>query len=372
MIYFVVMSLVALLSPIYKRGLLLFQNISNSTIIRNQGKLIYFSFFTIILVCICGLRSIKIGLDTPQYYFLFHDVSKTGNLFKSLKEVNTEWGFVLYQYIISLFGNYYVFLFITAIITIVPVMWIIYKYSKIPWLSIVLFILFGYFTFYMSGLRQAIAMSFCIIAFHYSSQNKLIKYLICISIAFLFHQTAIIFLPIYWMKRIQLNKFVIAGTIVLIGLSFVLRGIIYNLLMSFSRIDYSGAEDAGGIRMFISMLFFIVLGFVMLEKIKKNEITRSLLYMMIIGAVLWPILSIGRAATFRLFYYFHIFIILYSANLAMSIKKIEYRNLVIVLFVLIGIAYFITQIMLKKLNVYPFDFFWEVPVNFNTLRHSWE
>src|SRR5674476_154739 len=114
MIYFVVMSLVALLSPIYKRGLLLFQNIGNSRIIRNQGKLIYFSLFTFILVCICGLRSIKIGLDTPQYYFLFRDVGKTGNLFKSLKEVKTEWGFVLYEYIISLFGNYYVCLLYTS------------------------------------------------------------------------------------------------------------------------------------------------------------------------------------------------------------------------------------------------------------------
>lgn len=366
-----------LLSFLNKKQLILFKNEIGTEKQKIQGKLIYFYFFTFILVCICGLRSVKIGLDTPQYYFLFNGASKFSNLFdfisaEKLDPLHPEWGYVVYEWVISLVGNYYFFLFITAVLTIVPVMWIIFKYSQIPWLSIVLFILFGYFSFYMTGLRQALALSFCMFAFHYSHENKLLKYLICIVLAFLFHQTAIIFLPIYWVKRIPLNKYVIIGTITLIGVSFSIRAIFYDLFMLMSRIDYTEHEDAGGVRMYIAMLIFVLLGFIWMNKLSKNELNKSLLYMMIICVILWPILSTGSPAVYRLYYYYHIFIILFSANLAMSIKSIVQRNTVILIFLFIGTSFFVTQIMMKPLNVYPYKFSWELPVDFNTLQHSWE
>lgn len=368
-----------MLSPLLGEKGNITQNSNSNLGITIQKRKVYFYLITFILICVCGLRSVKIGLDTPQYYFLFHDIATTGNLFEIISQtkddpIHPEWGYVLYEWILSYlcFGNYYCFLFFTAILTITPVMWLIYTYSKMPWLSITLFILFGYFTFYMSGLRQALAMTFCIIAFHYSAQNKIIRYLFYIAIAFLFHRTALIFLPIYWIKRIPLNKLVIISTIVLIGLSFYLRYIFYDLFMLISRIDYSDHEDAGGTRMFISMLFFVLLGFSFSNKLKNDNLNKSLLYMMIICIILWPILSTGSPAVYRLYYYYHIFIILYGSNLVFLVKNIYVRNTFIAIFIFIGIAYFATQIIMKQGNVYPYKFLWEVSVNFDSLQHSWE
>jgi hypothetical protein len=377
MIYFAIMLLAYFLTPLYAKGIVLFESSKCIGKAKKDGRVTYIYLFSFILICIIGLRSVKIGLDTPQYYFLFDGVYKAGNFFKyiqGLGPLHAEWGYILYEWVLSRLcqGNYYLFLFITGIITMSPVMWIIYKYSKIPWLSIVLFILFGYFTFYMTGLRQAIALGFCIIAFHYSYRNKLLPYLLWIFIGFLFHQTALIFLPVYWVKRIKLNKFIIFLTAILIGFSFAVRSVFYNLFMLISRIDYTEHEDAGGIRMYLTMLLFVIMGFIWIKKIKEDELSKSLFYMMIICVVLWPILSTGSPAVYRLYYYYHIFIILYSANLAKSIKNAYYRNGVIIIFVLIGFAYFTTQIISKPLNVYPYYFSWEVPVDFNTLHQSWD
>lgn len=377
MIYFVILFFVYFLAPLNKKRIVFSQNNLGSKVGTAQGKLIYFYFFTFILICICGLRSVKIGLDTPQYYFLFRDASKFQNLFDFISHIkkdreHPEWGYIVYEWCLSLIGNYNSFLFVTAIITILPLMWLIYKYSKIPWLSIALFILFGYFTFYMSTLRQAIALAFCFFAFHYSLQNKLLKYLFCLFLAFLFHQTAIVFFPIYWIKKIPLNRKVLFATIILIVSSFVIRNYIYLLFLSVSRTDYTEHIAAGGFRMYITMLLVIGIGFISMKEIKANELNKKLFYMMIVCAFLWPILSIGSPALYRLYYYYHIFIILFSANLAMSIKLKLRRNIVILFFVLIGSAYFITQVVYGELNVYPYNFNWEVPVNFNTLQHSWE
>ena len=82
---------------------------------------------------------------------------------------------------------------------------IIKKYSPIPFISCLTLISLEIFGFSMSGLRQAIALSFVCFAYPFIQQRKVKHYLLCIFSAWAFHSSALIFLPAYWLSSYSIG-----------------------------------------------------------------------------------------------------------------------------------------------------------------------
>ena len=325
-----------------------------------SGRKIYIILATGGLIVFLGLRSLSVGADTEMYSILFQkakDASSLNALRNSWHHIDIEIGFVTFEYVISKYFNYNFFLTVIAIITLVPAMRAIYKYSRNYWMSIFIMIAFGYYSFFMSGIRQGIAMGICFIAYDYAKQYKIVKFLICIIIAILFHQSAIVFLPVYWLVKIKPTKTIFFIYIIALSISILFGRSIFLFLNHFSRQTYSITSDAGGYRLFILMMLIFILGIFFRRSFIDDYNTRIPFYMAGVSTIIWPIVS-ANAGTFRLFYYYDIFSIIYVANLLSFIKPKNTQVFLTIIYLLVGCYYLYVYIINSALMYSPYYFFW--------------
>ncbi len=129
--------------------------------------------------------------------------------------------------------DYHWVLFITSIITFVPVLYIIYKYSHPYEMAIFLFMATGYFGMGMNGIRQYCAAGILILGTKFlfsTKKSAFIKYAAVVLIAWLFHKSAVFMLPVFFFVRRKAWK---PSSFLLIFLSAVGMSIFDVLLPSF-------------------------------------------------------------------------------------------------------------------------------------------
>lgn len=325
------------------------------------GKLVYVVFCGILLVMIAGLRSVKVGSDTAMYKTLFDymgSFSSFSDALQSRRLGGVEIGYAFLEYIFSHTTTFQCFLFFTAGVSIFPVLVVIYKYSENIWFSLFFYIAFGYFSFAMNGIRQAIAIGICMIALIAALDHKIVPFLTLVCIAFLFHRTAILFLPVYWLDRITLSKKTAYIYIAILGFLFVSRKYIFLFLNLFSRESFSLADDSGGIRMFLFMLFILILLWVYKDRfIIANKTNKAFFILYSISVLMWPVASLN-GELFRMYYYYHIFIMMVLPSMIVHADK--YARLIFgMIFVTISCYYLQSYIINGQLRYAPYYFYWK-------------
>ena len=319
---------------------------------------IYCIFVAAILILLSGLRHEEIGIDTPMYKYIWDTINVSSN---SLIETDVEIGFYYLMKYLKNYIGYQGFLLVVALLSIVPVSFIIYKYSRNVSLSFLFFyssILFHTLAF--AAERQAIAFGFVMVAFHFLMQRKLIYYLICLGLGFLFHRSCMIFLPSYWLYNIKFDCNYIKYWAIALAISFLFSDVFLSYFNSFWRMEYTFYEKgAGGERLFALFCMITIIGLSQIKKINDNDYeTISVpLILFSISTLLWPILNINPAL-YRLQYYFDFFIALYIPNfLSILENNDKWRYLLIVLsgFMML----YVILVMRESDSFYPYKFFWE-------------
>lgn len=326
------------------------------------GNKIYIFIIAIILVLFAGLRSTKVGSDTAMYKKIFDHVLNVNSLNIAIHDSvssEIEAGFSTLIYYVSRKFDWQVFLFISSLISIVPVLYVIYKYSVNVYFSIFLYISFGFFSFSMNGIRQAIAIGICMIAYCFSRNKKLFLYLLCIFLAVSFHKSAILFLPVYWIDKIKPGKYILYIYLILLVLSFALRRPLYVFLNRYSRQSFEATTNQGGFGMFLFMFLTVMIGWIFKEWFLNDEIKKkenySLLLMIAIMTLMWPIASLNAELN-RMYYYYQIFVILYVPSLINSLKK--YKVIVTSLYILVCVYFLYAYIINGQLQYSPYYFYW--------------
>lgn len=123
------------------------------------------------------------------------------------KEVKVE---ILYRYLIKLgnyiySSNYQVIFILTALLVVLITFKYIYDRSYNVPFSIVMFTLTTFFNFSMNGMRQSIAIALFLFSTKYIVRGKPIPYFITIALAIGFHNSAIVFLPVYFVRNFKLS-----------------------------------------------------------------------------------------------------------------------------------------------------------------------
>ncbi|WP_121610101.1 EpsG family protein [Mesobacillus foraminis] len=173
---------------------------------------------SISLVTVSGLRN-NIG-DT---YFYMHSYRIQNFSINSI-DFKGDFGFNILQGILQSFsGDPQILIFTTALITNILIILVLYKYSRMIDLSLYVYITSGMYTVSMNGIRQylAAAILFCATKFLLTGQFK--KYLLVILFASTIHNSALVFIPIYFIVRREAwtkVTFLILALAVLIVLGF--------------------------------------------------------------------------------------------------------------------------------------------------------
>ena len=258
----------------------------------------------------------------------YSDMLSYEKYFYSLKPDNFEvamqrgWEifFKLLLYCIKMItSNAHVMRCIIAFLTLIGPFCFIKRYSKNYLLSIVMFIALG--TFYMQFfiLRQAIAISIFLLAFHFITDKKLIKYCLSIIAAALFHDTAIVLLLIYPIVNIPDSKVKkrVMGAITI--LSLVFSPLIIRLLTSSVYKEYANGTFGDGMFLLAFYAVMYMIYAMMVRKVscpkERKEIVATSLF-----TAFWQFFTIQNSVFCRMANYTRDSFCILIPNLAQELK----------------------------------------------------
>lgn len=211
---------------------------SNCTFRRRRIEFCPEIMFLILLFCFfCGVRY-NVGVDYLAYlnnYIYFQNVG--------MDFLDKE---PLFEFITRVMaGNGLHFSLYFAFLAFLQIYFVIKSFEKekeiLRYLPL-LIILGTSFLYWMNAIRHMIAASIFLYSLRYVKSKSLFSYLICISVAFLFHKSSIILLPFYFILRVDFFRYR-KWTFLAIFLSFVLQksGVVDPLIQKLSFVlDFLG------------------------------------------------------------------------------------------------------------------------------------
>ncbi|WP_088070484.1 EpsG family protein [Gottfriedia luciferensis] len=213
-----------------------------SVYIKPNKMLVFIGLLT--LVCVSGLRS-NIG-DTFAYIDIYKRHDFTWSYVVSTKDL----GFGILQMILKQFSsNPQIMIFASAFITNVLVIYTLYNYSRIFELSVYVYITGGLFLVSMNGIRQMLAGAIAFTGIRFLLEGSWKGYIFVILIASLFHQSALILIPIYFLVRFKAwSKVTIA--LLLFAIIFVmgfnqLSVYLFNAIQDTQYAGYKNFQEGG-------------------------------------------------------------------------------------------------------------------------------
>lgn len=193
------------------------------------------------------------------------------------------------------------------------------RYSSNVYISYIVLITVGSFGFAMSGLRQTLAFAFLMFSFKYLENKKIIKFILFVLMASLFHSTAIIFLLAYPLYRLKLRL----RNLILLGIGAVV--VILNGRLFLERFvsfigtdeiysDYLNKESGlsiAGIIIFSFILIFCLVSY----RLGFEDAKYKGLCNLAVVSLTFRILSVTMIAEmFRVSMYFAVFDIIWLAE----------------------------------------------------------
>ena len=290
----------------------------------------------LLLICMAGLRSISVGTDTFSYEDIYYWI-EAGNA----NFIEPGWRFLnwLIQYV---GGNFNMLLMVVAILTLLPVGFVIKQCSPAPSLS--LFLYFSLFTYLQSYnlMRQMLAVSIVLLGYTYLYKQQRVRYLICVAFAMTFHTSALFSIPLIWIDRFNLSMkkvlWILSITLILgyllsdtaflylVGpyaaylengykeglLSIYIQAVLINLLFLF--IFYTTDKESQN--SFWIKIFFI--GIVLMDLTARlTQGTRITLFFMVVQFIVYPQYFVSNRVSNKILV--HFCILLYCAMIFMKL-----------------------------------------------------
>lgn len=324
----------------------------------------YCIFTSVFFIGIVGLRNIYLGITDTSIVYIprFNNIYHYG--WDYTVSIDKDMGFQIVTYIFTkLFGNNEIlYLIIMGAPYIISVSFLIYKYSKHPMLSFIVFLSLNYFSLGFTIMRQVIAMSILMVSFHYIIKRKKWKFILSVLLASLFHKVSIIFLIVYPISKLQFRKIYLGVIPLCLGCAILLPNTVKQMMLYFFKDDtrWSGHITNAitlNLTNFMICLMFVIIGIIYLRSIIKDRINVILLYMSILASSFAPFSIIIRELG-RVSYIFGIFNIILLPNILMTEKNYTTRNIMILVACYIFIIYFFCFLGVD-VNILPYKFYWQ-------------
>ncbi len=231
-----------------------------------------------------GLGDMLGGYDRYIYSELFDNLADQLRVGTSIKlsdiyqAYSTEFGYIGFNWAVAhITSNRYIFIFLYTICMYAIILHSFRRYAKnFPLASILFMALVFYFSF--TYLRQIFAAAIVGLSIKYIIERKFLKYCIVVVAAFSFHNSAIVFFPMYFIANKMYSKthiLLLMSVCFIIGVSGITSGL-YNLFDDIStrgaHADYAVQGDARVAYILEAgfFLFFLIRSYKYLPDIKQS------------------------------------------------------------------------------------------------------
>ena len=323
------------------------------------------------------------NIDNTRYYRTYHNISNANFKTAILSRDGLDSLFYSIEWLFGHLGvSYELFQIIVAAFCIYATMSIVYKYSASPYLSVMLYLGLGLFSFSFYLLKQIIAVSIILLVYDSLINNKRTKAWILQACAVLIHDSAIVFVPVLFCRQfLKNNKVFLLFYSIIAGVFFVFRLRIAEVIMYLTKDDYVGVYQIsgriGGLALFIIACFLLFI--VSIDYKKKNlsidtDCTNELVYLsekegMLLfisaTALIIQILSSYAYAYTRLnFFYIQFYMLILPNALYSSKIKHMSKNMYLLLKIIVYLVITVLMLMQFKNNIGElktgYSFMWEM------------
>lgn len=299
--------------------LLTFKASSTGTISLNKINLtqnVKISFYHILALIaisfVVGFRN-GVGVDWKGYKDLFEDISA------NIPSYKVEFGYyIINKWVAMIGGSAEIMFFIVALIS----WFFIFKSVPKILLPLTLFFLYADEVFFwsMNGVRQFVALSIFLYSIRFIINRTLIKYLFFIIIAILFHTSAVLLLPLYfipfqklynqkfWFIAFIISSFFANSQVLVDGLRKIIFyganqfGLLSYYLGFFDRGQYIAGTLILGLGFIFKFLINLFIIFFSKEVVKQNPQTKIYFVLFFISTIIFNLFymyqPIGRLNTY--------------------------------------------------------------------------
>lgn len=331
-------------------------------------RFLFFCAFSTVLL-LTGFRG-NVEPDYTHYLNIFNNSGWS----KYFTNDSVEVGYYFYNVLIKyLEFNFQFVIFSMALVTIFLKFKFFKEQSPRYLISFLLYYCSLFFLYDFIAIRQALAMSIFMFAIPYIVEKKMIKYFICIAIACLFHMSALILLPIYFLIRFKYNNFLVLIVLLLcLGLnvanfSFPLIDLLSNVipLPSFTKnkLEIYSMETEFA---FISIRLLLFSFSFLLYKWFYGSDEKFNLYFNVffIGIVFTTLFNEIPQFSYRIKAYFlwtdvllWVFIIERTIKNYIVLRALAYFALIAIY--MLTLVEFLDAVSERGNYIYPYKFFWE-------------
>lgn len=324
---------------------------------QRKQKTIYFIICGAVMLFIMGCRDNSLGsVDTYHYYSRMEYAISCGTWEGFYNPDLYETGFQVFMFILSRFFQHPQWILVlSSLFYIISIFYFIDHNSEEISLSTTIYISLGLMTFHLQGMRQAMAMCICLFAYEQAKKKRFLKFLLLVLLATTFHQTAIIFIFIYWLVKLKLNRRNVFLVAIISLAAIAFSAPLVNFANMIFNEEYSGAVDSGGL--IATAIYIITLIVCYIYYYSHEEDFRSpLVFVMIIGTATYLMRYTGVMIAERISFYFA-FSQIALIPLATKIVKPRERIIVDTIIVLLAVGLFAYR--LGDSGFLPYAFYWD-------------
>lgn len=298
---------------------------------RINSKFMRIVLASLIPFVISGIRY-NVGWDYGSYawgFDLFDPSISVIELFKGF-EFGDSIGLDLILLLTKSLNSEFLYFAITSALCFVPAfLYLANEWDdekNILWVAIFATGFSLYFTG-LSAIKQGIAIGFCLYSLTYVCKRKPVQFLLCVSIAVLFHSSALVFLPVYFLWGYEKNVKPWKKVCIIVGAVLVVAfiGEILRIFGEGRIADYGTEIVATNNYLFFLELFllFVFLFYrnLLVELDERNE----LLIVLYAVAVIFMFLGFRNAFTKRIAYYFDVVQIILIPQLTFAFTERSQR-----------------------------------------------
>jgi transmembrane protein EpsG len=269
---------------------------------KQKALLLWIMFFQ--LLFLYTFKDNSIFNDIWAYLYAF-DISKSISWADMLRgEYSTQslnfqaaWWYYS-KFLSSIYANNILIILVTGFVIIMSYLAHINRYSRLPWLSLFLFIMI---TFYGSLflMRQTMAAAICLYSIPYIVERKIIKSFLIIALAYSIHNTAAIFILLYFInpKKISINiivKYMFIGLIVYNVFSIMIQFAVEYYTGYRVYLNYETGSNITPMLISLTILLFIAYAYYPYKRMANED---RLFFLMVIITAILDVSRIGFSGT---------------------------------------------------------------------------
>lgn len=291
-----------------------------------------------------GLRY-NYGNDYPAYLTLFNEIAAEWKINYDAEAQHAEIGWLVLNRLFAGIGFFPMIISLALFNCYAYVKFIkAYVPEKYFWFALFLYIFVPEnMLVQATAMRQTVAIAFFLIGLNYLVERRPLKYVLCVGIAALFHTSALILLPVYFLgaRHFPINRaFIPLFLAAYIGILFFSQEVVAFLLnliigtFGFDFFDrYSIYTEKGIISSGLGLIFYSgYLSLLIFFHDNQSKEGRVIFKLVIFGIYLIP-LSASLAMLARVGFYFSAASIAAAPLLSFSIKSPNYRAIFLVAFI---------------------------------------